>query len=158
MEEDRNMYPLFIQINSPYCLRKLKSTNSRQVSAETGRMSSTMRVKVGQVGPQSGGSERLSHKDFNFLSYWAISQSGKTWTAGVNSAGLWKQTLVIRLLMSLKHKGLWPPAVTWEAVLCSLVSRGSWGSREPHTARGALVPPTASGQLTKKYWPLSEII
>lgn len=128
MEEDRNMYPLFIQINSPYCLWKLKSTNSHQVSAETGRMNSTMRVKVSQVGPQSGRSERLSHKDFLSqvisCNNWAVSQSRKTWTAGVDSAGPGKHTLVIRLLMGLKHKGLWPPAVTSESVLCSLVSRG----------------------------------
>lgn len=138
--DDAKMDPIFIQINSQVCFWNHKSMNSHQVSAKMGRMDNTHAMEVGQVGPKTGGREGQPwrfHVTGNFSSQLGSFTERKNWIAELSPAGPGKQTLVRRWLMSRKHKGLWPPAVTWESVPGSLVSRRSWGSREPHTARRA---------------------
>lgn len=100
-------------------------------------------MKVGQVGPKPGGSERLSCKDFLsqivfFFVTTGLFKRVKNWTAEVNPAGPENKPWLNR-----RHRGLWSPAVP---VYRSLVSGGKWGSKKPYTVRGVRGPPTDSGQ------------
>lgn len=134
-----------IHVNALVTIRALIHIRCQLRQAELTTL--IMLMKIRQFCPKSGELERVSHKIF--LSYvischsQATSESKELDSRGKPRWSREAETLVIKSAASKRHKTPWP----LKTVLCSLVPKKSWGSREPHTVRGPRVPPAASGQL-----------